>query len=93
MPCSMRRCHALVGRGELFKAIVAGTIQETVSKRSLREAAQAHRDREGRKAVAQALLFVVTPQNHTAELFTEHQRDCNVTRPSLFGTLSFSSAF
>jgi NADPH2:quinone reductase len=43
--------------GELFTAIAAGTIQVTVSRRyPLQEAAQAHRDLEGRKTVGSVVL-------------------------------------
>jgi NADPH2:quinone reductase len=43
--------------GELFSAIAAGTIQVTVSRRyPLQQAAQAHRDLEGRKTVGSVVL-------------------------------------
>jgi NADPH2:quinone reductase len=43
--------------GELFTAIAAGTIRVTVSSRyPLQEAAQAHRDLEGRKTVGSVVL-------------------------------------
>jgi NADPH2:quinone reductase len=51
--------------GELFKAIAAGTIQVTVSTRyPLREAAQAHRDPEGRQTVGSVVLTLCVRPLH-----------------------------